>query len=94
MERESRSETAFDQQEISLALWQPALALLKHVSLPRSFSPSLPVVPIVLDVALYSQTYSSIHSDLQYIDKAFNSWLCFVPLCLPHNSKLLEWKID
>lgn len=60
---------------------------LKHISL----SPSLPVVLIVLDFALYSQTYNSIHSHLQYITSAFNSGLCSLslPLCLSYNSKLL-----
>ncbi len=83
MERDSRRETGFDQQEISLALWQPKLALLKHMSL-SPLSLSLPVVLIVLEFALYSQTYRSVHSDPQYIGSAFNFCLCSLspPLCL------------
>lgn len=50
MERDSRREIAFDQQEILPTLWQLKLALLKHISL--SLSPSPPVVLTVLDFAL------------------------------------------
>lgn len=89
MVRDSRRETGFDQQESSLHVWQPKLALLKHLSL----SPSLPVVVKVLEFALYSQTCGSIHSDLRHIDSAFYSWLfLFVSpsFCLSYDSELFS----
>lgn len=63
MERDSSRETGFDQQESSLALWQPKLALLKQTPLsPSCFN------LLVLHFALYSHTYSSVYLHLQCID--------------------------
>lgn len=65
MERDSRRASGFDQQEISQSVWQPTLALLKHISL--SLSRRLFLLFSVLGFALHSQTYSSIHPHLQSI---------------------------
>lgn len=65
MERDSRRASGFDQQEISQSVWQPTLALLKHISL--SLSRRLFLLFSVLGFALHSQTYSSIHPYLQSI---------------------------
>lgn len=82
MERDSRRASGFDQQEISQSVWQPTLALLKHISL--SLSRRLFLLFSVLGFALHSQTYSSIHPDLQSIKP-------FLPpafvLCLSRNWK-------